>query len=172
MVKSANCSANSSGELGGAPASRTDVFWAPGGPSLMSSSESPTTLALVFVESLRDPARFVFEPDARNTHENASLSLELVGSEAGDVWLLVTSAQHMPRAVGVFRKIGWDVIPCPVDHQVSSVAPWAAWPDVALNLTRIDGGIKEWAGLLVYYLLDRSSEFFPGPDTPHQTNQA
>src|SRR6266478_6390205 len=30
-------------------------------------------------------------------------------------WLLVTSAYHMPRAIGVFRKAGFPVEPYPVD---------------------------------------------------------
>jgi uncharacterized SAM-binding protein YcdF (DUF218 family) len=33
----------------------------------------------------------------------------------GERWLLVTSAAHMPRAIGCFRRAGFAVEACPVD---------------------------------------------------------
>src|SRR5690606_26990307 len=51
-----------------------------------------------------DAARIVLEPDARNTWQNAINLRELLKPPAGAKWLLVTSAYHMPRSIGVFRK--------------------------------------------------------------------
>ena len=51
------------------------------------------------------PERLVLEGQARNTDENAGYTAELLGPEPGTV-LLVTSAFHMPRSIGLFRKAG------------------------------------------------------------------
>ena len=39
----------------------------------------------------------------------------LLNPKPGERWLLVTSSWHMPRAVGVFRKAGFQIEPYPVD---------------------------------------------------------
>ena len=83
----------------------------------------------------------------------------------GERWLLVTSAHHMPRAVGCFRRIGFDVVPYPVDWRsrgaVDLVVPFAT---VASGLARTDVAVKEWVGLVVYRLTGKTSELFPGPE--------
>ena len=63
--------------------------------------------------------RVQFESASRNTLENARYSYELVKPQRGENWVLITSASHMPRSVGVFRKIGWPVIPYPVDYSTT-----------------------------------------------------
>lgn len=57
------------------------------------------------------PERVEYEEKSRNTAENATFAKEVLKPKPGDRWLLVTSAFHMPRAVGSFRKAGFDVIP-------------------------------------------------------------
>ena len=63
-----------------------------------------------------DARRILVETRSRNTYENAVYSKELAQPQPGQIWLLVTSANHMPRAVGCFRAVGFDVIPYPVDY--------------------------------------------------------
>jgi uncharacterized SAM-binding protein YcdF (DUF218 family) len=82
-----------------------------------------------------------------------------------EVWLLVTSAQHMPRAVGVFRKIDWPVIPYPVDYETAEIEMLASWPGVAGSLKGLNSVMKEWVGLVAYYVMDRTDELFPAPQT-------
>ena len=60
-------------------------------------------------------SRLTMERRSRNTQENAEFSKALVAPKAGERWLLVTSAYHMPRSVGVFRKAGFAVEPYPAD---------------------------------------------------------
>ena len=108
--------------------------------------------------------RIEYETEARNTFENALLSHCMVQPGPDEVWLLVTSAQHMPRAMGVFRKLGWSALPYPVDYQTAGPDTLTDWPDAAANLAGIGVVLKEWAGLLAYYLLDRTDELWPGPD--------
>ena len=64
-----------------------------------------------------NPARVVFEDRSRNTHENAIFTYKELLPKKNENWVLVTSAFHMPRSVGTFRKAGWNVIPYPVDYQ-------------------------------------------------------
>src|SRR2546421_4235750 len=47
--------------------------------------------------------RILLEGQSRDTDENARFTKELLQPKSGERWLLVTSAHHMPRAIGVFR---------------------------------------------------------------------
>ena len=106
-------------------------------------------------------SRILLEDRSRNTWENAVETRRLLGAEARGRWLLVTSAQHMPRAVGVFRKAGFDVVPWPVDRRASTML--AGFDSVADGLRRLDFATKEWIGLVAYWALGRTSALFPAP---------
>lgn len=110
------------------------------------------------------PGRFIFEGKARNTAENAALTDTYVVAKDGETWLLVTSAFHMPRSVGVFRQTGLDVTPWPVDFRT---VPGRIWPDlmklnVARSLATLDLAVREYIGLVAYYLTGRTNQLFPG----------
>jgi uncharacterized SAM-binding protein YcdF (DUF218 family) len=111
--------------------------------------------------------RILLETRSRNTVENAILSKVLAQPAAGERWLLVTSAYHMPRAVGVFRKAGFAVEPFPVDWRtVGPADSFRPFPAVSDGLRRTDTAVREWIGLFAYWLTGRSSELFPGPAPP------
>lgn len=106
--------------------------------------------------------RFVFEDKSRNTVENATLTRELVKPKPGERWLLVTSAHHMPRAVGVFRKAGWSVVAAPVDYRTGKarlpiVREWSA------GLSLADLAAHEWLGLVAYRLTGKTDALLPAP---------
>ena len=63
-------------------------------------------------------SRLMMERRSRNTQENAEFSKALAAPKPGERWLLVTSAFHMPRSVGLFRKAGFAVEPYPVDWRI------------------------------------------------------
>src|SRR5262249_50874328 len=67
------------------------------------------------------PSRIILEDRSRNTLENAVFSKAIVQPKPGERWLLVTSAYHMPRAIGVFREAGFPVEPYPVDWRIHRV---------------------------------------------------
>ncbi len=94
--------------------------------------------------------RIRLEDRARTTWENAVLTRELVQPQPGQVWLLVTSAAHMPRSVGVFRRVGWDVVPWPVDYQTGPLLPMSLSLPVTGRLAVLDDAVHEWVGLLYY----------------------
>ena len=66
------------------------------------------------------PERLELEEVSKTTCENAIESRRLANPAAGDLWILVTSASQMPRAVACFRKQGFDVVPFPVDYRTKS----------------------------------------------------
>lgn len=108
--------------------------------------------------------RLVLEDKSRDTFENATLTARLVNPKPGERWLLVTSAWHMPRAMGCFRQAGFAVEPWPVDYRAPREADWLRHNDsVPEGLRRIDFVMREYVGLVVYYLRGRTSALFPAP---------
>jgi uncharacterized SAM-binding protein YcdF (DUF218 family) len=108
--------------------------------------------------------RLIMERRSRNTEENAEFSKALVSPKAGERWLLVTSAHHMARSVGIFRKIGFDVEPYPVDWRAGGRDDlWKFFIHFPEGLSRIDTASREWMGIVAYWLTGKTSEFFPGP---------
>ncbi len=113
--------------------------------------------------------RVRFDATARNTYDNALIAKRLAAPKPGQRWLLVTSASHMPRAVGIFRKVGWDVIAYPVDYTVALPDSWRdqlgslLQPDIAARLEDFNRGSKAWVGLVAYWLMGRTSALLPGP---------
>ena len=107
--------------------------------------------------------RVRYETRSRNTYENGLYTRRLVKPKPGEVWLLVTSAAHMPRSIGVFRGLGWDLVAVPVDFgttgDLSLVPQWFCLHCVF----SFNAAVREWLGLLAYYLSDRTDAFFPAP---------
>ena len=136
-----------------------------GSGSLFYESGTETKIAMQLLESLgiaRD--RILLEDRSRNTAENAVFSKAVVQPKPGERWLLVTSAYHMPRAIGAFRKAGFSVEPYPVDWRTGG-AQYAFRPfsAAAEGLGQVDTAVHEWIGLAIYWLTGRSSELFPAP---------
>ncbi len=107
--------------------------------------------------------RVTFERNSRDTHENAAMTAAIVRPQPDGAWLLVTSARHMPRAVGAFRAQGWRVVAWPVDYATDGRIPWRPSLDAGGNLRRLSWAMHEWLGLIAYRLTGRSDSFFPGP---------
>ncbi|WP_417309839.1 YdcF family protein [Devosia sp.] len=110
--------------------------------------------------------RILLEPKARNTEENAQFSKALVaasGIESG-TWLLITSGFHMPRAVGLFRRAGFDVVPWPADFLSDGTETVGIrLDDSGENLAVATMALREWIGLVAYFLTGRIDEVLPGP---------
>lgn len=112
--------------------------------------------------------RLILEAKASSTYENAVFTRELVEPKADQIWILVTSAAHMPRAVGAFRKQGWKILPYPVDFEFRGIT-WLAWPpDTGRALADFDFVIREWVALTWYRLAGRTDSFLPAQNQPSQ----
>ncbi|MGA7383262.1 MAG: YdcF family protein [Methylocella sp.] len=115
--------------------------------------------------SLGVPAeRMTFEARSRNTWENALFTRKLVKPKPGETWLLVTSAWHMPRSVGIFRHLGFDVIPYPVAYRTfGDRRDFLLASSVIDKVIMLDYGVHEWAGLFAYRLAGKTDTLFPAP---------
>ncbi|HEY9011814.1 MAG TPA: YdcF family protein [Devosia sp.] len=111
-----------------------------------------------------DPARIIEEGGSRNTEENARLTRETLNPKPGDTWLLVTSAFHMPRSVGLFRKAGIDVVPWPTDYFTTGGEGVGLRLDQpSENFSVATRAMREWVGLLAYWLTGKIDEPWPKP---------
>lgn len=109
--------------------------------------------------------RLTMERQSRNTLENAEFSKAIAAPKRGERWLLVTSAYHMPRSIGIFRKVGFAVEPYPVDWLTGSRADLMTFSVVAIEgFHRVETAMREWMGLAAYWISGKTDEFFPGPD--------
>lgn len=113
-----------------------------------------------------DPERIKMENRARNTYENFEMIQPLL-PEADGQYLLITSAFHMPRSVGIARKQGVNVIPYPVDYR-SSMPEQRYW-DFALfaHLETLEVAWHEWLGLTVYFVTGKTSAWLPAQREQH-----
>jgi uncharacterized SAM-binding protein YcdF (DUF218 family) len=144
------------------------IVYSGGSGALIFREGSEAAFAVRLFESLGiPPARIIAEEQSRDTVENAVFSLLLAMPKPGERWLLVTSAYHMPRAMGVFRRAGFLVEAYPVDWRTrgpqDALRPFRT---LSGGLERADTAVREWVGLLVYWLTGRSAALFPGPLDP------
>jgi uncharacterized SAM-binding protein YcdF (DUF218 family) len=136
-----------------------------GGGTVFGDGAAEAPIIAAYLRSVGiDPSRILVEDRSRTTSENAVFARELAKPREGERWLLVTSAWHMPRAVGVFEKAEFAVTPYPVDFRTggggNNHRPFAF---ISEGLRRLDLGTKEWAGLIGYYATGRTSRLFPSP---------
>lgn len=117
--------------------------------------ETPTITAQLATQTFErsgiDKSRILEEGMSRDTSENAEFSKIVANPQKSQIWILVTSAFHMPRAVAVFRKAGFNVAPYPVEF------------GIALRDSSERIALKEFAGLGWYWFTGRSLELFPAP---------
>lgn len=110
------------------------------------------------------PQRVVLESRSRTTVENAVFTREMIAPRPGELWLLVTSAFHMPRSIGAFRAAGFDVVAYPVDWRTRGwIDLTKPFTTMAAGLARMDVAVHEWAGLLSQWLAGKSSALLPAP---------
>lgn len=141
------------------------LVWSGGSETLVSKHISGAERAKALFQAFGiDAARIVLEDASRTTDENARFTRDLLKPSAGQRWLLVTSAWHMPRAMGCFRQAGFEVIAWPVDYRTPVSVEWtrvfSSLPD---GLRRFDTMAKEYLGLVVYRLLGRTNALYPKP---------
>jgi uncharacterized SAM-binding protein YcdF (DUF218 family) len=141
------------------------IIFSGGSARLISNDAREADFAAALFESLGvAKSRLIMERRSRNTLENAEFSKVLAAPKPGERWLLVTSAFHMPRSVGLFRKAGFVVEPYPVDWRVGGWDDLFAFSNQATDgLGRTETAVREWAGLIAYRVTGKIDELFPGP---------
>ena len=141
------------------------IIFTGGSPNLLSSDAREADYAASLFESLGiSSERLIMERRSRNTQENAEFSKVMVEPKSGERWLLVTSAFHMPRSVGLFRKAGFNVEPYPVDWRVGGRSDLFTFSSMAIEgLSHTDVGLREWLGLMADRATGKIDELLPGP---------
>ena len=141
------------------------IVYTGGSPNLISNDAKEADYATALFEGLGiAKSRLTLERQSRNTRENAEFSKQVAMPKPGERWLLVTSAYHMPRSVGVFRKAGLDVVAWPVDYRSRGPQDlWRFFDKPSEGLRRVDIIVREWLGLFTYWLGGSTSELYPGP---------
>jgi uncharacterized SAM-binding protein YcdF (DUF218 family) len=136
-----------------------------GGNSLLSfqgkgdqGNIAQTVLTAIGIEK----SRLIIESKSRNTNENFLFIRPLLPEIMGN-YLLVTSAFHMPRAMGIARQQGLNVIAYPVDYRSNQpvLRQWSF--NLYEHLEVLEPAWREWIGLTVYYITGRTDEWFPAP---------
>jgi uncharacterized SAM-binding protein YcdF (DUF218 family) len=142
----------------------TRVLVSAGPVDPVSHAAEADAIAKYLIDLGVEPQRLIEERRSRDTFENAQFSAAMVKPKRQERWLLVTSAFHMPRAMGCFRKAGFSVTAAPSDWRSNpTLHAWSA----SQNLSEVDLAIKEYLGLLTYRLFGRTAQLMPGPTTEH-----
>jgi len=138
------------------------------GGSASTDEDEPTEAQIAetyFLESGITAERLLIENKARNTAENASYTRQLVNPQSHETWLMITTAYHMPRAIGVFCQQNWEVIPYPVDHQTLPSKLYQPGFSLMWHANQLVLATHEWLGLLAYYVSGKTHQLFPATCT-------
>lgn len=109
-----------------------------------------------------DGNKVLIEGESSTTYENAAYTFAKFQPQPNENWYLVTSAWHMPRSIGVFRKAGWANIKAwPVDYQSGQHYQRVHRFSVGSRFYNISLAIREITGLTAYYLQGRTDEWIP-----------
>lgn len=143
----------------------TKVLFSGGVGALWRAGEEATKPVADYLAAVGiDRNRILLEGRSRNTLENAALSATLAAPRPGEKWLLITSAYHMPRALGLFRRAGFDAHPWPVDYRTRGWQDvWRFSDRIPAGHQRLDLAVTEWAGLICARLTGRIDQMFPPP---------
>jgi len=123
-----------------------------GGSGQLGGTKLPEAQAAryIFGQMGLETGRLTFEDRSHNTWENILYSQKIAKPRRGEVWLLATSAIHMPRAMGVAKRLGWEMVAWPTDYLTARKGLGGTF-EVAGNLSFMDYAVHEWLGLLAYH---------------------
>ncbi len=139
------------------------VFTSGSGDIAFQTYKGAQVAQMLFKEQGLDTSKIIFESESRNTYENAVFTRRLIEPKPGENWVLITSAAHMPRSMGIFSKINWTVIPYPVDHETRPGNLFQIQWNFSGNLVKLNEALMEWTGLIAYYDTGKTSHLFPRP---------
>ena len=101
----------------------------------------------------------LLDGQSKNTWQNAQNSAALIDgmikNPKDSTWLLVTSANHMPRSLGSFRKVGLNVVGWPTDYRADVLRfPWLV-TNSARQFTKLNLLFHELIGIVAYKITGR-----------------
>jgi uncharacterized SAM-binding protein YcdF (DUF218 family) len=117
---------------------------------IITGNNPAASLMKAMLVSMRIPAEKI-RHDGESAH--TYISAQTLGQWLQDEpFFLVTSAGHMPRAMGVFRKQGLNPIPAPTDYQLPKNFLDADFNPTPQHLYFSDLAVREYAGIAWYKL--------------------
>jgi uncharacterized SAM-binding protein YcdF (DUF218 family) len=136
-----------------------------GDGSLSGSYEGDAVTAERFFKAFGiAPDRLIRETASRNTSENVTNTKSLLEKAGLHDCLLITSAFHMPRAIGLMRKDRLIATPWPTDYRTDGTTTLGLdFTQPTLNAQQTATALREWIGLSAYYLSGKTSALFPAP---------
>ena len=100
-----------------------------------------------------DSNKIYYENKSRNTYESILFSKKIANPKKNEKWLLVTSAFHLNRSLGISEKLKWTFIPYATDFKKSKNFSWGNPFNFLEKISEFDRAMHEWIGLFAYYLL-------------------
>lgn len=134
-----------------------------GSGSLISTAREADAAAPLLDDLGLSDARIILDRESRTTRENALYAATAALPDPSETWLLVTSAYHMPRAIGAFRRAGWPVTAYPVGYLTRPAGDSAYRFDISASLRLSEKLAHEILGLVMYRLAGYSDAFWPRP---------
>ncbi|NQU64014.1 MAG: YdcF family protein [SAR324 cluster bacterium] len=102
--------------------------------------------------------QILIDDTSRNTYENAVESAKLIQTHKMKKLLLITSAFHMVRSRGCFKKMGLDVDIYPVDYLAGKeVTDFLGYLPSSVSLAKTNLAIHELVGIFVYGITGRAA---------------
>lgn len=107
--------------------------------------------------------RIAIDATSTNTIERVRNTIALIGEDRSESWWVISSSHRLPRVMGVFRQMGMEPVPYPVDFRwIPPFDPLYTYP-LTDGLRMTDEATKEWRGLLLYWFQGHTSAYFPSP---------
>lgn len=110
--------------------------------------------------------RIRIDAGSQTTIQRVENTLRLVGTDRDRTWWVITPAHRMPRVIGVYRHLGFDPVPYPIDFQRMPPFSLTYLYGLTDGFALTDAGAKEWLGLTLYDLTGKTDTLFPGPIPP------
>ena len=124
---------------------------------IVSGKKSSVSVIKALLVDLGVPHSAIIEDSGATHTSHSAISLkEYIGTRS---FFLVTSAGHMPRSVGVFRKQGMTPIPAPTDFLLPKNFLNASLLPSPLHMGISDMAVREYGGILWYRLTGILDEF-------------
>ena len=134
-----------------------------GSSQLIGNSGTEADVAsVIFRQAGIDTNNVTFESRSANTWENIVFSQKMVSPKPSETWMLVTSAFHLPRAMGVAQKLGWKMIPWSSDYLTGTYFSGPSFPSsFSANLNELELAVHEWFGLAAYRVTNKTATLLP-----------
>jgi uncharacterized SAM-binding protein YcdF (DUF218 family) len=121
-------------------------------PVLVSGSHAEAAAMRAFLEQDLAVTPHWVENHSRDTEQNAEKSAAILAKAGVHKIVLVTSSEHMARALEDFRFVGLDVVPAPAEMWTRRDQKMLVWVPNADALVRSHRALYEFLGRLVQWI--------------------